>query len=112
MANSPLNGAGYNYSIFIKRIVGFGLAVRFLVFEFCYVIIQDNFAVRRKKSFNTRIPFMFDYTYIRTFEKLIQREYGAVGTPSRSEYEQNAQSFIVRKMLKTVRKKGSTPFST
>ena len=47
---------------------------------------------------------MTDYKGIRTFDQLIEREHGKLGTDSRNEYEENAQMFIVSEMLKEARK--------
>jgi len=47
---------------------------------------------------------MTDYKGIRTFDQLIEREHGKIGTDSRNEYEENAQMFIVSEMLKEARK--------
>ena len=44
---------------------------------------------------------------IRTFEELIESEYGVLGTDSRNEYEQKAQMFIVSEMLKEARKQSN-----
>ncbi len=47
---------------------------------------------------------MTDYSDIKTFDELIEREHGKIGTDSRNEYEQKAQMFIVSEMLKEARK--------
>jgi DNA-binding XRE family transcriptional regulator len=47
---------------------------------------------------------MTDYKGIKTFEELVEREHGKIGTESRSEYEEGAQMFIVSEMLKQARK--------
>ncbi|WP_181305964.1 helix-turn-helix domain-containing protein [Rufibacter sp. XAAS-G3-1] len=47
---------------------------------------------------------MTDYKGIKTFDELIEREHGKVGTDSRSEYEESAQMFILSEMLKEARK--------
>lgn len=47
---------------------------------------------------------MTDYKGIRTFDQLIEREHGKIGTDSRNEYEENSQMFIVSEMLKEARK--------
>jgi DNA-binding XRE family transcriptional regulator len=47
---------------------------------------------------------MTDYNGIKTFDKLIEREHGEIGTDSRNKYEQNAQMFILSEMLKEARK--------
>ena len=47
---------------------------------------------------------MIDYKGITTFEELIEREHGKIGTESRNEYEEKAQMFIVSEMLKGARK--------
>jgi DNA-binding XRE family transcriptional regulator len=47
---------------------------------------------------------MKDYKGIRTFEELIEKEHGKLGTESRNEYEEKAQMFIVSEMLKEARK--------
>jgi DNA-binding XRE family transcriptional regulator len=47
---------------------------------------------------------MTDYNGRKTFDKLIEREHGEIGTDSRNKYEQNAQMFILSEMLKEARK--------
>ncbi len=47
---------------------------------------------------------MKNYKGIKTFDELIEREHGKVGTDSRNEYEENATLFIVSEMLKEARK--------
>ena len=47
---------------------------------------------------------MTDYKGIRTFEELVEREHGKIGSDSRNEYEERAQMFIVSEMLKQARK--------
>ena len=47
---------------------------------------------------------MTDYKGIRTFDELIEREHGKIGTESRNEYEERSQMFIVSEMLKEARK--------
>lgn len=47
---------------------------------------------------------MSDYKGIKTFEELIEKEHGELGTDSRNKYEQNAQMFILSEMLKAARK--------
>lgn len=47
---------------------------------------------------------MKDYNGIKTFDDLIEREHGKIGTDSRNEYEERAQMFIVSEMLKEARK--------
>ena len=47
---------------------------------------------------------MTDYSGIKTFDKLIEREHGKIGTESRNDYEVKAQMFIVSEMLKEARR--------
>ncbi|MEI7830953.1 MAG: hypothetical protein WCI31_14345 [Prolixibacteraceae bacterium] len=47
---------------------------------------------------------MTDYKGIKSFDELIEKEYGKIGTENRSAYEGNAQMFIVSEMLKEARK--------
>jgi hypothetical protein len=47
---------------------------------------------------------MTDYKGIKTFDELIEKEHGKIGTDSRNEYEEGAQMFIVSEMLKEARK--------
>ena len=47
---------------------------------------------------------MKDYKNIKTFDELIELEYGKIGTESRNKYEENAQMFIISEMLKAARK--------
>ena len=46
---------------------------------------------------------MTDYSNIRNFDELLEREHGKIGTDSRNEYEERAQMFIVSEMLKNAR---------
>jgi len=50
---------------------------------------------------------MTDYNGIKTFEELLEKEYGKVGTENRNEYEEKAQMFIVSEMLKEARKEAN-----
>jgi len=47
---------------------------------------------------------MDKYNGIKTFDELIEKEYGKLGTERRNEYEENAQMFIISEMLKEARK--------
>ena len=47
---------------------------------------------------------MIKYNGIKTFDELLEKEYGNVGTESRNVYEEKAQMFIVSEMLKEARK--------
>ncbi len=47
---------------------------------------------------------METYEDIQTFNALIEREYGKVGTESRNIYEEKAQRFILSEMLRAARK--------
>ena len=44
-----------------------------------------------------------DYTGIKTFDELIEKEHGKIGSESRNDYEEKAQMFIVSEMLKEAR---------
>ncbi len=46
---------------------------------------------------------MTDYSGIKTFDELIEKEHGKIGTDSRNEYEERAQMFIISEMLKDAR---------
>lgn len=50
---------------------------------------------------------MTDYKGIRTFDELIEKEYGGIGTDFRNDYEEKAQMFIVSEMLKEARKEAN-----
>jgi ribosome-binding protein aMBF1 (putative translation factor) len=50
---------------------------------------------------------MADYNGIKTFDELIEREHGKIGTDSRNKYEESAQMFIVGEMLKEARKEAN-----
>ena len=41
---------------------------------------------------------------IRTFDELLDKKYGKVGTPKRNEFEEKAHMFIISEMLKEARK--------
>ena len=47
---------------------------------------------------------MTDYKGIETFDELIEREHGPIGTDSRNKYDQSAQMFILSEMLKEARR--------
>ena len=47
---------------------------------------------------------MTDYKGVHTFDDLIEREHGKIGTETRNEYEERAQMFIVSEMLKEARR--------
>jgi DNA-binding XRE family transcriptional regulator len=50
---------------------------------------------------------MTKYKGIKTFDELIEREYGQIGTDARNDYEEKAQMFIVSEMLKEARKQAN-----
>ena len=50
---------------------------------------------------------MKDYTGIKTFDELIEREHGKIGSDSRNAYEERAIMFIVSEMLKEARKEAN-----
>ena len=50
---------------------------------------------------------MTDYKDIKTFDELIEKEHGSIGSDSRNEYEEHAQMFIVSEMLKIARKEAN-----
>ena len=50
---------------------------------------------------------MDKYSGVRTFDELIEKEHGKLGTESRNMYEEQAQMFIVSEMLKTARKEAN-----
>ena len=50
---------------------------------------------------------MTDYTGIKNFDELIEREHGKIGTDTRNEYEERSQMFIVSEMLKEARKEAN-----
>ena len=50
---------------------------------------------------------MDKYNGIKTFDELIEKEHGSIGTDSRNEYEEKAQMFIISEMLKEARKEAN-----
>ena len=50
---------------------------------------------------------MTDYKDIKTFDELIEKEHGSIGSDSRNEYEKHAQMFIISEMLKEARKEAN-----
>lgn len=50
---------------------------------------------------------MTDYSNIKTFDQLIEREHGKIGSDTRNEYEEKVQLFIISEMLKEERKKAN-----
>ena len=53
---------------------------------------------------NKKNEDMTDYREIKTFDELIEKEHGKIGSDNRNEYEEGAQMFIVSEMLKEARK--------
>ena len=47
---------------------------------------------------------MTEYMGIKSFDELIEKEYGKIGTETRNEYEEHSQMFIISEMLKEARK--------
>ncbi len=47
---------------------------------------------------------MTDYSNIKSFDELIKREHGEIGSESRNAFEEKAQMFIVSEMLKEARR--------
>jgi DNA-binding XRE family transcriptional regulator len=47
---------------------------------------------------------MTDYSNIKTFDELIDREHGKIGSESRNAFEEKAQMFIISEMLKEARR--------
>lgn len=50
---------------------------------------------------------MKDYKGISSFDELIEKEYGKIGTDRRNDYEEKAQMFIVSEMLKEARRQAN-----
>ena len=50
---------------------------------------------------------MTDYKGVKSFDELIEREHGKIGTDSRNTYEERSQMFIVSEMLKEARKESN-----
>ena len=48
-----------------------------------------------------------NYGGIQTFDELLDKEYGKIGSPGRNQYEEHAQMFIVGEMLKKDRKEAN-----
>ena len=48
-----------------------------------------------------------NYDRVRTFDELLEKEYGKIGSPKRNQYEENAQMFIISEMLKQARKEAN-----
>ncbi len=47
---------------------------------------------------------MKKYENINTFDQLIEKEHGKIGSEKRNKYEEGAQMFIISEMLKEARK--------
>ncbi len=47
---------------------------------------------------------MTDYSNIKTFDELIEREHGKIGSESSNTFEEKAQMFIIGEMLKEARR--------
>lgn len=50
---------------------------------------------------------MKKYENLKSFDELIEAEYGKIGTESRIKYEENSQMFIISEMLKEARKEAN-----
>jgi len=50
---------------------------------------------------------MTDYSNIRTFDELLEREHGKIGTENRNIFEEKSQMFIVSEMLKEARREAN-----
>jgi len=50
---------------------------------------------------------MADYKGVKSFDELIEREHGKIGTDSRNTYKERSQMFIVSEMLKEARKESN-----
>lgn len=50
---------------------------------------------------------MTNYKGIKTFDELIDKEHGKIGTDSRNKYVESAQMFILSEMLKEARKEAN-----
>jgi Predicted transcriptional regulator with C-terminal CBS domains len=50
---------------------------------------------------------MDDYKGITTFDELIEKEHGRIGSDSRDDYEERAQLFIISEMLKEARRESN-----
>ena len=48
-----------------------------------------------------------NYEGVRTFDELLEKEYGKIGSPKRNQYEENAHMFIISEMLKQARKEAN-----
>ena len=47
------------------------------------------------------------HSNIKTFDELIEREHGKIGSESRNAYEEKAQMFIISEMLKEARREAN-----
>lgn len=47
---------------------------------------------------------MTKYDNIKTFDELVEKEHGKIGSEKRNKYEEGAQMFIISEMLKEARK--------
>ena len=56
---------------------------------------------------NLKTITMSEYKGIKTFDELIEKEHGKIGTESRNIYEEGSQMFIVSEMLKEARKESN-----
>ncbi len=48
-----------------------------------------------------------EYKDIKTFDELLDYEYGEIGSDARNEYEEKSQMFIISEMLKEARKEAN-----
>ena len=50
---------------------------------------------------------MTEYSGIKNFDELIEKEHGEIGSDTRNAYEERAQMFIISEMLKEARKESN-----
>ena len=73
-------------------------------FYFVFLTYIAEYLRSKRNILNLKINDMTDYKGINTFDELIEREHGKIGTDSRNTYEERSQMFIVSEMLKEARK--------
>ena len=86
------------------------VSVVFLVFPLCLrvsVVYSFRFSLNVLHNFQIKNKIMTDYSNLRTFDELIEREHGKIGTESRNLYEEKATMFIVSEMLKEARREAN-----
>ena len=61
----------------------------------------------KEEYFKSKIMETNKYKGITSFDELLDKKYGSIGTKKRNEFEESSQMFIISKMLKAARKEAN-----